>query len=341
VSARVTSFAPGRVNLLGEFTDYNGGLALPFAIGEGVTVKAERTGGDVISAEATDLGEFDEFPLADPGPAEGWRAFLRGSVAELRAAGHEVPAARLTFSGDVPQGSGLSSSAALCVSLCLALLGRRADGLAELCSRVENEWVGARTGLLDQLASLHGAAGSALRIDFARGPEVAPVPCELGDWKLAVLDSGAHHEHAAGGYNERRDECARAAEALGVGFLADADPEAAAALPDPLDRRVRHILDEDVRVEAAVAALAAGRTADLGPLLDATHASLRDLYDASVPEVEAAVERMHAAGAAGARMMGGGFGGSVLALFPPDAEPPEGAVRVAPAGGAWVRSEGP
>jgi galactokinase len=165
------------------------------------------------------------------------------------------------------------------------------------------------------------------------------VPCELGDWTLAVLDSGAHHEHAAGGYNERRDECARAAEALGVRHLADADPQAAAALPDPLDRRVRHILDEDVRVEAAVAALAAGRTADLGPLLDATHASLRDLYDASVPEVEAAVEEMHAAGAAGARMMGGGFGGSVLALFPRGATPPDGSVEVAPAAGAWVRRD--
>jgi galactokinase len=333
----VTAFAPGRVNLVGEHTDYNGGLALPFAIAQGVTVTAEPIVGDDVEAEAADLGEHDAFPLADPPPATGWRAFVHGAVAELRAAGVDVGPVRLHLSGDVPQGAGLSSSAALSVGLALALAGREIPGLAELCSRVENDWVGAQTGLLDQLASIRGAPGTALRIDFAhRGPDVAAVPCELGDWRLALVDSGAVHDLATGGYNARRAECREAAAALGVDVLARADPAAAARLPDPLDRRARHVLEESARVDEAVAALRARHPAALGPLLDASHASLRDLYDASVPEVEAAVARMKAAGAAGARMMGGGFGGSVLGLFPPGAEPPADAVEVAPSAGARV-----
>jgi galactokinase len=332
----VTAFAPGRVNLVGEHTDYNGGLALPFAIAQGVTVTAEPIEGDMVEAEAADLGERDAFPLADPPPAEGWRAFVHGAVAELRAAGVDVEPVRLRFSGEVPLGAGLSSSAALSVSLALALAGREVPGLAELCSRVENDWVGAQTGLLDQLAAIRGEPGSALRIDFAGGPDVQPVVCDLDDWRLAVMDSGAVHVNAAGGYNARRAECREAAEALGVDFLARADPAAAARLPDPLDRRARHVLEESARVDEAVAALRGGAPEALGPLLDASHASLRDLYDSSVPEVEAAVDRMKAAGAAGARMMGGGFGGSVLGLFPPDAAPPAEAVLVAPSAGARV-----
>ena len=166
----VTAFAPGRVNLVGEHTDYNGGLALPFAIAQGVTVTAEPIDGDAVEAEAVDLGERDAFPLADPPPAEGWRAFVHGAVSELRAAGVDVGPVRLRFSGEVPRGAGLSSSAALSVSLALALAGREVPGLAELCSRVENDWVGAQTGLLDQLAAIRGEPGSALRIDFAGAP---------------------------------------------------------------------------------------------------------------------------------------------------------------------------
>lgn len=332
----VTAFAPGRVNLVGEHTDYNGGLALPFAIAQGVTVTAEPIPGDDVEAEAADLGERDVFPLADPPPASGWRAFVHGAVAELRAAGVAVAPVRLHFSGDVPRGAGLSSSAALSVGLALALAGREVPGLAELCSRVENDWVGAETGLLDQLASIRGEPGTALRIDFAGGPDVETVPCELGDWRLALVDSGAVHDLATGGYNARRAECRKAAAALGVDLLARADPAAAVRLPDPLDRRARHVLEESARVDEAVAALRGGRPEALGPLLDASHASLRDLYDASVPEVEAAVARMKGAGAAGGRMMGGGFGGSVLGLFPPEAEPPSDAVEVAPSAGARV-----
>ncbi|UGS35616.1 galactokinase [Capillimicrobium parvum] len=333
----VAAFGPGRVNLIGEHTDYNGGLSLPFAIAEGVTVTATPLDGDHVEARAVDHDEDDRFLLAQPadGDRNGWRAFVRGTVAELAAAGHELSPVRLEISGDVPEGSGLSSSAALEVALALALLGREPGDrleLARLCARVENEWVGAQTGLLDQLASLFGRAEHALHIDFAT-LEIVPVPLRTGDWTLVTLDSGEQHSNASGGYNERRAECARACALLGIETLSRAVPDAARRLPEPLDRRARHVLEENARVDAAAAALHAGDLVGLGRLLDASHASLRDLYDASTPAVETTVRRLKDAGAAGARMVGGGFGGHVLALLPPGVTPPEGAVAVAPGSG--------
>jgi len=331
----IRTFGPGRVNLIGEHTDYNGGLALPFPIDRGVTVEAEPAGGGEIHAEARDLGERDVFAAAAPEQADGWRAFVRGTVAELRAAGIDVPGARLEIRGDLPAGSGLSSSAALEAALCLALLAL-ADAdepdrveLAKLCSRVENNWVGAETGLLDQLAALCGRAGAAIRIDFAT-LDIAAVALELGGWRLVTLESGAQHSHASGGYNERRAECRAACAALGVEHLSLADPDEAERLPEPLRRRARHVLTENARVDAMVAALRAGDLEQAGRLLDASHASLRDDYEASVPEVEAAVATLERAGAAGARMVGGGFGGSVLGLLRPDGLVPAGARAVAP-----------
>jgi galactokinase len=323
----VTARGPGRVNLIGEHTDYNDGLALPFAIDRGVTVTATPIDGDRIEAHAKDLGETDAFAVADPGRATGWRAFVRGTVAELRAAGHDIGATRLEIEGDLPHGAGLSSSAALEAALCLALADGDRLELAKLCSRVENHWVGAETGLLDQLASLCGEAGHAIRIDF-RTLEISPVPLDLGGWTLVTLDSGATHTHAAGGYNERRAECRAACERLGIASLRDAT--GTTGLPEPLGRRVRHVLSENERVDRTVEALAAGDLERVGALLDASHASLRDDYEASVPEVERTVERLKDAGAKGARMVGGGFGGSVLALFAPGTEPPAAALPVVP-----------
>ena len=285
--ASVRAFAPGRVNLIGEHTDYNDGLCLPFAIERGVTVTAEPLShGDYIEAHALDLSEQDRFPLdPDSGDrSDGWRPFLRGAIAELRDEGLEAPPCRLEIEGDLPRGVGLSSSAALSVALCLALcaIGGAEPperlALARLCSRIENDWAGQQTGLLDQLASLYGEEGSAVRIDM-RGPQIRPVELDLGDHLLATVDSGASRSLAASGYNQRRWECHDAAAALGV-------------------------------------------------------QSLRDDYEVSVPQVERAVATCKQAGALGARIVGGGFGGSVLALFPPGADPPQGAVRVGPGPGA-------
>ncbi|HYI37188.1 MAG TPA: galactokinase family protein [Thermoleophilaceae bacterium] len=271
------AFAPGRVNLIGEHTDYNGGLALPFAIDHGITVSVV------------------------PGPP-GDEPYRDAVAAEL---GGDPPAVEIE--SDLPAGAGLSSSAALCAALALAIGG---DGdrleLARLCQRVENDRMGANTGLLDQIAVLMAPPGGALLIDFA-DLSTEPVRLELGEWRLAVLDSGERHAHATSGYNERRAECEQG---------------------DP--RRLRHVESENERVREAVDALAARDMPRLGALLDASHASLRDDYEVSTPAVEATRDRMLAAGAAGARIVGGGFGGSVLGLFGPDAQPPAGALAVQP-----------
>jgi galactokinase len=366
---RVAAFAPGRVNLIGEHTDYNGGLALPFAISQGVVVRAQASAEQLVRAHAVDLDEDDSFALGDRARVDGWRAFVRGAVAELSDAGAPVPGASLQIDGDLPRGAGLSSSAALEVSLCLALLalaGERVEPLeldaqgvsaleldgaaietsaasvasrrlqiAQLCARVENDWVGAQTGQLDQLASLFGQSESALRIDFAT-LAIEPVPLRLGEWRLVVLDSGERHSHAGGGYNERRAECARAAELLGVPSLSHARADAVEQLPEPLRRRARHVLSENGRVLATVQALRDGDMPALGRLLDASHASLRDDFQVSTPAVEATVARLRDSGAAGARIMGGGFGGCVLGLFAPQAQAPEHTIVVRPGRGAHL-----
>ncbi|MBD0283730.1 MAG: galactokinase [Thermoleophilaceae bacterium] len=340
---RVVAFGPGRANLIGEHTDYNEGLSLPFAIRQGVRVTAEATGGDELLVTAVDHGERARFRLSGGGERlGGWRDFVRGAIGELSAAGVELRGAEVTIEGTVPEGVGLSSSAALEVALCLALramAGAREPGdpakLARLCSRIENEWVGTHSGLLDQLASLLGIEGHALRIDF-RTLETRPVPLRLDGWRMVTVDSGEHRSLASSGYNERRAETERARRMLGLDSLREALPADAERLPEPLDRRVRHVLEENARVDAAVAALETDDLTAVGELLDASHASLRDLYETSTPAVERTVERLRAAGAAGARMMGGGFGGQVIALLPPGAPTAHGATEVAPADGAQL-----
>jgi galactokinase len=328
----VRAFGPGRVNLIGEHTDYNDGLAMPFAIERGVTVTA--TAAKTWTVDALDFNQRDRFDT--PERAKGWKAFHRGMIAELGQAGYELQPAHLEIKGDLPRGSGLSSSAALEAALGLALLAmadeRPPDDLrelAKLCSRVENHWVGAETGLLDQFASLLSRPGQALRIDF-RSLEVEPHRLDLGDWQLVTLESGATHSIAASGYNTRRAECRAACEQLGITTLRDAREEDLDRLEGVLRKRTRHVLTENARVDATAAALDAHDLETVAALLDASHASLRDDYEASVPEVEATVERLKAAGAAGARMVGGGFGGSVLALLPPGVARPAAALAVTP-----------
>jgi galactokinase len=362
---RSRAFAPGRVNLIGEHTDYNGGLALPFAIAQGVTVDAvARTDGRV-HARAVDFDEEEAFAVDRLAPSRGWRAFVHGALGELADAGYSLPGAQLRIAGDLPRGAGLSSSAALEVALCLALLalagehveGTRPPGaatsesesarahlarydLARLCSRIENEWTGAHTGLLDQLASLFGESGHALLIDFA-AEEIEAVPLRLDGWRLAVLDSGERHVLAASGYNRRREECAQACSRLGVTSLREADAAAVRRLPEPLRARAAHVLSENGRVREAVAALRADDLAHVGDLLDASHESLRDLYDVSTPAVERTRALLLEAGARGARLTGGGFGGSVLGLFEPGARPPRAAREVRPGAGARLVCDDP
>jgi galactokinase len=318
-----------------------------------VTVRATPTGDDRIHAIATDLEAHDTFELRSDARVPGWRAFVRGVVGELVSAGAELVGARLEISGTVPRGSGLSSSAALEVALCLALLAvsdapvpERLE-LAQICSRIENDWVGARTGLLDQIASLCGERDRAMRIDF-RSLEVTPVALHLGGFSLVTLDSGERHANAATrgadrtgdeqpSYNQRRAECARACELLGVDNLREVTLRRAAELPAPLAARARHVITENRRVEQTVSALSAGELLRVGELLDASHASLRDCFEISTPAVEATVERLRRAGAVGARLLGGGFGGHVLGLLPPHVAVPDGAVKVRPGPGAHLQ----
>jgi galactokinase len=320
------------VNLIGEHTDYNDGLAMPFAIERGVTVSA--TAADSWIVDALDFNQRDRFET--PERAKGWKAFHRGMIAELTEAGYDLRPAHLEITGNLARGSGLSSSAALETALGLALLAMADEPppddlreLAKLCSRVENDWVGAKTGLLDQFASLLSRPGQALRIDF-QSLAVEPHDLDLRDWQLVTLESGATHSIAGSGYNQRRAECRAACERLGITTLRDAHEDDLDRLDSALRKRVRHVLTENARVDATAKALDAHDLEAVAALLDASHASLRDDYEASVPEVEATVTRLKAAGAAGARMVGGGFGGSVLALLPPGIARPAAALAVTP-----------
>jgi galactokinase len=337
-----TAFAPGRVNLIGEHTDYNGGLAVPFAIAAGVTVRATPIDGRRIEAFAADFQEADRFELDEIGPADGWRAFVRGTAAELQRAGRELCGATLEISGTVPRGGGLSSSAALAVALSLALdalageLEPNRIELAKLCSHVEHTWVGAQTGLLDQLASLFGERDRAVVIDF-QSLDIRSVALELPGHRLVLLDSHESRANAASGYNERRAECARASQLLGVSSLREARLEDVERLPPPLDDRARYVLGENARVVEAVQALGRRDAVALAQLLDASHESSRDLYGISTDAVEATRERLLRAGALGARLVGGGFGGNVLGLMPPGADDLPDAREVCAAPGAYVK----
>ncbi len=339
--AGASAFAPGRVNLIGEHTDYNEGLCLPFSLARGVTVQATPSDGPDTTVHTRTFDERDHFDAEHPEWADGWRAFARGVAAELRDAGHAIAPAQLEVSSDLPTGAGMASSAAYEVALALALLALSGEqdldrgALARLCSRVENEWVGARTGLVDQFSSLFGRSDSALLLDF-QAMTVDPVPLRLAGWSLATVQSGADRNLAGSGYNDRADECRRAAAMLGLKSLREATPDAVATLPEPYRRRARHVVSENGRVRAAAEALADDDLERLAGLLDAGHASLRDDLAVSVPRVEATVERAKAAGARGAKLMGGGFGGSVLALFPPGVELPAEATVAIPGPAAHV-----
>ena len=322
-------FAPGRVNLIGEHTDYTGGFALPFALGQGVAVaagRAEASGADAITvwSRQEDTGAVT-VPLADlsPGSVSGWAAYPLGMAWSLTAAGCHLGGTSIAIDSDLAMGAGLSSSAALECAVALALTELhecslpRGD-LVSLASRAENEFAGAPTGIMDQSAALLSLPGHALLLDCRSGHAEA-VPLDLAAARLAilVLDTGARHALTDGRYAARRRSCEAAARELGVASLRDLadDLGVVSGLAEPeLRRRARHVVTENRRVLLVADLLRSGRLASAGPLLSQSHASLRDDFEVSWPRADVAVDAALSAGAAGARMVGGGFGGSVIVL---------------------------
>lgn len=319
--------APGRVNLIGEHTDYNQGFALPFAIDAACTATLARVDEAVVTVRSTKRADAVVIPLRDLRPGVGeWAGYAAGAVWVLRERGYDVPGLSIDVDSDVPTGSGLSSSAALVCSVTTALvdllgLELSAAELLAITRAVENDYVGAPTGGMDQLAALRCTVDHALFCDM-RSLAVEQVPVELDSAGLTVvvLDTRAAHRHADGEYRQRREGCERAARLLGVAALRDISIEDLDAtlqrLPeDELRRYTRHIVTEDERVLRCVELLRAGDTAAIGPLLSASHASMRDDYRITIQELDVAADTFVRAGAEGARMTGGGFGGCVIALI--------------------------
>ncbi|MEU3545342.1 galactokinase [Streptomyces longwoodensis] len=328
--------APGRVNLIGEHTDYNDGFVMPFALPHTAVAAVARRDDGVLRLHSEDVeGGVAELALADlaPGTDRDWTAYPAGVVWALREAGHAVTGADVHLASTVPAGAGLSSSAALEVVVALALndlyqLGLQRWQLARLCQRAENVYVGAPTGIMDQTASACCEEGHALFLD-TRDLSQRQIPFDLAaeGMRLLVVDTRVKHAHNEGEYGKRRSGCEQGAALLGVDALRDVPfddlDEALARLrteagnaPDAEEvvRLVRHVVTEDHRVERVVSLLESGDTRAIGPVLTEGHASLRDDFRVSCPELDLVVDTALAAGALGARMTGGGFGGSAIVL---------------------------
>ncbi|EKX67276.1 galactokinase [Streptomyces ipomoeae] len=321
--------APGRVNLIGEHTDYNDGFVMPFALPHTTVAAVSRREDGVLRLHSSDV-ESGVVELSLDGLApesdRGWTAYPAGVVWALREAGHEVTGADVHLASTVPTGAGLSSSAALEVVVALALndlfsLGLKGWQLARLCQRAENVYVGAPTGIMDQTASACCEAGHALFLD-TRDLSQKQIPFDLAaeGMQLLVVDTQVKHSHSEGEYGKRRAGCEKGAALLGVDALRDvAYDELDAALKrlgdeEEVRRLVRHVVTEDQRVEKIVALLESGDTRAIGPVLVEGHASLRDDFRISCPELDLVVDTAISAGALGARMTGGGFGGSAIVL---------------------------
>ncbi|HEX7322032.1 MAG TPA: galactokinase [Mycobacterium sp.] len=322
--------APGRINLIGEHTDYNGGFALPIALPQRTAVTFAPDGTDAVTVQTDHADGRVRIPLDTvPGQVGDWAAYVAGVIWSLRAAGHPVPGGTMTIRSDVAIGSGLSSSAALECAVLGALTTATGTGIdrieqARIAQRAENEYVGVPSGLLDQLASLFAEPATALLIDF-RDTAVHPVAFDPDTSGVALLliDSKARHAHAGGEYAARRTSCERAAAELGVGSLRDVQHRGVAALAgvgDPVDlRRARHVLTENDRVLDVVAALAERDYVAAGRLFTASQESMRDDFEITTDQIDLIADTAVATGAFGARMTGGGFGGCVIALVPADA----------------------
>lgn len=317
----VSTSAPGRVNLIGEHTDYNGGFVLPMPIPQRTRVNLRTRDDDRVRVWSREIGRWEDYRIGEEARSGAWLDYLMGCTYALRTAGHTFAGAELQIESDVPLGSGLSSSAALEVAV---LRGFREafdlelddTQLALLGHRAENEIVGAPVGVMDQLCSSLGVPGAALFLD-TRSLESLMVPFP-NDIDLIVIASGIAHDHAAGDYGKRRAECEQAARLLGVSLLRELeldDLPRIAKLPAPLDRRVRHVVSENTRVLATVAALESDQLHALGQLFADSHISLRDDFEVSIPAIDLLVEIAWAdPDVLAARLTGGGFGGSIVGL---------------------------
>ena len=316
----VVASAPGRVNLIGEHTDYNGGFVLPCAIDRRIAV-ALGAGGRGGFQTRLYSADFDEIRLLEQKDSS-WADYPRGVVWAMGEAGYEISPFSAAFAGDVPLGSGLSSSAAIEAATALALdafsgLGVGRTDLAVICQRAENDYVGVGSGIMDQYASLLCEAGAALLVD-CRSLEAVNVPLDLTSAGLAlvVCDTRVERGLADTGYNDRRATCERAARMLGIEELRDATEGDLDLLSEAELRRARHVISENARVIEAVEALEDGHFDEFGRLMYASHASLRDDYEVSTPELDTFVRAAQQHGATGARLTGAGFGGCAIALVP-------------------------
>jgi galactokinase len=321
----IVSIAPGRVNLIGEHTDYNEGLVLPLAIDRYVLVAAAVRQDGVIRARSVDFDQRDEFPAAAVRRfrgSRGWRDYVRGVVWAFLNRFLPVTGADVLVTGDIPIGAGLSSSAALEVAVAGALnrisgAGLAGADLALLCQKAENVFVGVQCGIMDQMVSALGVAGHCLMID-CRDLTHRPVLLPAG-FEIIVAESGVERNLADTPYNDRREECAQAARGLGVDSVRDVDEtalaEARSDLPDHLFRRARHVVTENRRVRECVVALEDGDVTTAGGLMCGSHQSLRDDFEVSTPELDLLVELACVVdGVAGARLTGAGFGGCTVNL---------------------------
>lgn len=321
--------APGRVNLIGEHTDYNDGFVLPFAIQmRTITAVAPRKD-DLFRVTSLTLSESTEFRLTDPVGEKSWSTYIFGMAKSLEEIGYVSQGADLLIDSNIPFGAGLSSSAALEISVGLALASLSAKAidrrqLALAGQRVEHNFLGLRSGIMDQFASALAEAGKTLLID-CRSFGTRPIPLELGELMFAVCDSKVKHNLASSEYNTRRKECEMGVELLKkrngkIESLRDATLEdlnwASGEMPDVIFRRARHVITENARVLSAVGALESENFVRLGELMYESHRSLRDDFEVSSPELDVLVDRAREVeGVLGSRMTGGGFGGSTITLL--------------------------
>ena len=319
--------APGRVNLIGEHTDYNDGFVMPMGIGVGTLVAARRRSDMVLRVAALDLGATSEFTLAEPvphAPAGDWSNYVRGVAAALAASGMPLCGADLAIAGNVPQGAGLSSSASLEVASGLALAALAGDpdhdrtALALAGQSAEHHYAGCQCGIMDQLVSARAEQGRAVLIDCRDlTTRAVKMPADLA---VLIVHSGIRRGLVDGEYNLRRQQCEAAAAAMGVSALRDADTAMLVAGRETMDsvayRRARHVITENARTLVAADVLAEGDLASLGSLMSASHASMRDDFEITTPEIDRLAGQMSQflGSRGGARMTGGGFGGAVIAI---------------------------